>query len=70
MDECVFLYTLYRKGRPTMKNRYYTPEFTNEKLLASDVIMSSGETSSQNGNNLNSLAAGVSSEAAMPFGDL
>ncbi len=53
-----------------MKNRYYTPEFTNEKLLTSDVIMSSGETSSQNGNNLNSLAAGVSSEAAMPFGDL
>ncbi|MCR5636956.1 MAG: hypothetical protein K6F76_07265 [Clostridiales bacterium] len=53
-----------------MKNKYCTPEFTNEKLLVSDVVLSSGETTSQNGDNLNSLAAGVSSEAAMPFGDL
>ena len=53
-----------------MKNDYLTPEFKNEKLITSDVIISSGDTQSQGGDNLNSVAAGTSSEAGTAFGDL
>ena len=58
------------KGDIAMKNDYLTPEFKNEKLITSDVIISSGDTQSQGGDNLNSVAAGTSSEAGTAFGDL
>ena len=53
-----------------MKNDYLSPEIKNEELLTSDVIMGSGNTRPQSGDNLNSVAAGAGGEAGAAFGDL
>ena len=63
-------YSRFSRGDIAMKNDYLSPEIKNEELLTSDVIMGSGNTRPQSGDNLNSVAAGAGGEAGAAFGDL